>query len=161
MNNKLETFRDSKLKQLNETKQEIDTSYGGWNRLKFFVDSNFKSKFNRATQLFQMPYDANDIPERIKMIEMMLRAYEQLLVQVKKLNINKLDPNTRVFCVNDHLYYVVDNQHEIKFIQQKLGKSRNSSFISIEELLRCIPKDIRNIRESLNYQFDAVIERIE
>ena len=93
------------------------------------------------------------------MAQMLNRAYAAAFTEIGKHNIKKLDPWVKVFAVDDHVYYVFENQDYLEAVKKVKAPGKNISYISIEELLKCIPKDLRQLRETLN-TFDATIEEI-
>ena len=76
------------------------------------------------------------------------------------MQIQKLDPGVTTYTVDGHIYYVFEKQDYLESVKQKLPRHKNMSYISIEELLRCMPKGIREMRESLS-ELDPTIKLIK
>ena len=156
---KIDTLINDYVKQIQHNYLVIKNDYGGFQILDLLCDPGFSKKFNRAKDLYADAMCSSDKFKKLKMAQMLLRAYEALSLQIQEQNIQKLDPWVKAFRVDDHIYYVFENQDYLAAVKKTFQSGSNISYISIEELLRCVPKGFRDIRESLN-KFDATIEQI-
>ena len=156
---KLVAALDHYIGNLVKNETTIKEQYGGFKVLDILFDPGFVKKFKRAKELFEQAMIGIDLHKKLEMAQMLNRAYAAAFTEIGKHNIKKLDPWVKVFAVDNHVYYVFENQDYLEAVKKVKAPGKNISYISIEELLRCIPKDLRQFRETLN-TFDATIEEI-
>tara|TARA_A100001035_G_C27778716_1_gene500513 strand:+ start:1185 stop:1694 length:510 start_codon:yes stop_codon:yes gene_type:complete len=145
--------------KLYDNEINIRKNYGGFDVLNLLFDPKFVKKFNRALDIYTDTLLGSDKLKQIEMAQMLLRAYEAAFEQIKIMQIQKLDPGVTTYTVDGHIYYVFEKQDYLESVKEKLPRHKNMSYISIEELLRCMPKGIREMRESLS-ELDPTIKLI-
>jgi hypothetical protein len=132
---------ESKLKELRT--YEVDTYIKWGNRKRIFkmVGVNFEIKFCKAEQILKESLQNDSAQKKLKMVEMMIRAYEQLNIKCEESGYIQIQPNARCFNFDNKTALVCDTDSE-KPVLEKIHKDEKDIMIfSIEELFRCIPKD--------------------
>ena len=96
------------------------------------------------------------------MVEMMLRAYEQLNIKCEESGYIQIQPNAKCFNFDNKTALVCDTDSE-KPVLEKIHKDEKDIMIfSIEELFRCIPKDFIRAKELLSKLDKSVnIKRVD
>jgi hypothetical protein len=162
MNTYLNESLKDKLKELRL--YEVDTCIKWGNRKRIFkmVGVQFEIKFCRAEQMLKDSIH-NDAPKKqLQMVEMMLRAYEQLNIKCEESGYIQIQPNAKCFNFDNKTALVCDTDSE-KPVLEKIHKDEKDIMIfSIEELFRCIPKDFIRAKELLSKLDKSVnIKRVD
>ena len=144
-----ESLKD-KLKELRL--YEVDTRIKWGNRKRIFkmVGVQFEIKFCRAEQMLKDSLQKDAPRKQLQMVEMMLRAYEQLNIKCEESGYIQIQPNAKCFNFDNKTALVCDTDSE-KPVLEKIHKDEKDIMIfSIEELLRCIPDDFMKAKELLS-----------
>lgn len=84
------------------------------------------------------------------MVEMMFRAFDALNRKCEESGYTRIQPSTRCFNFDKKTALICDTDEE-KPILVKIHKDEKDMMIfSIEELLRCIPKDFMKAKQILS-----------
>jgi hypothetical protein len=105
----------------------------------------------------------SDAPRKqLEMVEMMLRAYEQLNIKCEESGYIQIQPNAKCFNFDNKTALVCDTDSE-KPVLEKIHKDEKDIMIfSIEELFRCIPNDFIRAKELLSKLDKSVnIKRVD
>src|SRR6056300_165819 len=148
-----------KLKELRL--YEVDTRIKWGNRKRIFkmVGVQFKIKFCRAEQMLKDSLFSDPVKKKLQMVEMMLRAYEQLNIKCEESGYIQIQPNARCFNFDNKTALICDTDAD-KPVLEKIHKDEKDMVIfSVEELLRCLPKDfmqakvlLSKLDKSVNFQ---------
>jgi hypothetical protein len=153
---------ESKLKELRTF--EVDTYIKWGNRKRIFkmVGVNFEIKFCKAEQILKESLQNDSAQKKLKMVEMMIRAYEQLNIKCEESGYIQIQPNARCFNFDNKTALVCDTDSE-KPVLEKIHKDEKDIMIfSIEELFRCIPKDFITAKALLSKLDKSVnIKRVD
>lgn len=156
-----ESLKD-KLKELRL--YEVDTRIKWGNRKRIFklVGVQFEIKFCRAEQMLKDSLQKDSPRKQLQMVEMMLRAYEQLNIKCEESGYIQIQPNARCFNFDNKTALVCDTDSE-KPVLEKIHKDEKDIMIfSIEELFRCIPKDFITAKALLSKLDKSVnIKRVD
>lgn len=150
MNTYLNESLKDKLKELRL--YEVDTRIKWGNRKRIFkmVGVQFEIKFCRAEQMLKDSIHNDSPKKQLQMVEMMLRAYEQLNIKCEESGYIQIQPNARCFNFDNKTALVCDTDSE-KPVLEKIHKDEKDIMIfSIEELFRCIPNDFIKAKELLS-----------
>jgi len=152
------TYSSVTLKMLEEyqaEKKEFHTTWGDKHRIDRLVSVDLRVKFMKAEQLFKKSVaEKNDIQTQ-KMIQMMRRAYVVLMDELMSLGYKPLEPHIRCFDWDGQIWYVTDLDYEIPRAMQMYKSEGKANFISIQELLRCVPKELMDMRLELAMMFEG------
>ena len=144
-----ETLED-KLKELRVYELETFVKWGNRKRIFKMVGVQFEIKFCKAEQLLKDSLFSNTTAQKLKMVEMMIRAYEQLNIKCEESGYIMIQPNVKCFNFDKKTALVCDTDDE-KPALEMIHKDENDIMIfSIEELLRCIPDDFMKAKELLS-----------
>lgn len=156
-----ESLKD-KLKELRL--YEVDTRIKWGNRKRIFkmVGVQFEIKFCRAEQMLKDSLQKDAPRKQLQMVEMMLRAYEQLNIKCEESGYIQIQPNAKCFNFDNKTALVCDTDSE-KPVLEKIHKDEKDIMIfSIEELFRCIPKDFITAKALLSKLDKSVnIKRVD
>ena len=156
-----ESLKD-KLKELRL--YEVDTRIKWGNRKRIFklVGVQFEIKFCRAEQMLKDSLQKDSPRKQLQMVEMMLRAYEQLNIKCEESGYIQIQPNAKCFNFDNKTALVCDTDSE-KPVLEKIHKDEKDIIIfSIEELFRCIPKDFITAKALLSKLDKSVnIKRVD
>jgi hypothetical protein len=156
-----ESLKD-KLKELRL--YEVDTRIKWGNRKRIFkmVGVQFEIKFCRAEQMLKESLQNDSAQKKLKMVEMMLRAYEQLNIKCEESGYIQIQPNAKCFNFDNKTALVCDTDSD-KPVLEKIHKDEKDIMIfSIEELFRCIPSDFMRAKELLSKLDKSVnIKRVD
>jgi len=156
-----ESLKD-KLKELRL--YEVDTRIKWGNRKRIFkiVGVQFEIKFCRAEQMLKDSIHNDSPKKQLQMVEMMLRAYEQLNIKCEESGYIQIQPNAKCFNFDNKTALVCDADSE-KPVLEKIHKDEKDIMIfSIEELFRCIPSDFIRAKELLSKLDKSVnIKRVD
>ena len=144
-----ETLED-KLKELRVYELETFVKWGNRKRIFKMVGVQFEIKFCKAEQLLKDSLYSDTTAQKLKMVEMMIRAYEQLNIKCEESGYIMIQPNVKCFNFDNKTALVCDADDE-KPALEMIHKDENDIMIfSIEELLRCIPDDFMKAKELLS-----------
>lgn len=143
------------LEEYQSEKKEFHTTWGDKHRIDRLVSVDLRVKFMKAEQLFKKSVaEKNDIQTQ-KMIQMMRRAYVVLMDELMSLGYKPLEPHIRCFDWDGVIWYVTDLDYEIPRAMQRYKHEGKANFISIQELLRCVPKELMDMRLELAMMFEG------
>ena len=150
----MKTYLDETLEQkLKDLRiYEVDTRIKWGNRKRIFklVGVQFEIKFCRAEQMLKDSLFSDPVKKKLQMVEMMLRAYEQLNIKCEESGFIQIQPNAKCFNFDNKTALVCDTDSE-KPVLEKIHKDEKDIMIfSIEELFRCLPKDFIKAKELLS-----------
>ena len=165
---KTNTAKKEFTKQVKERLQEfrqfesvLKTDWGGNERFNQLLTLDTKLKLQKAQYIFKKAWHKKDSDHMNKMIDMMYRAYNAVIEELQELGYKKLEPHIRCFKWNGELWYVTDMDYEMPRARIISGDSK-SNYISIQELMRCIPKELMELRILLAKQFEgSKFEKVE
>ena len=146
----LDETLETKLKELRIYESETYERWGSRKRIFKMVGVNFEIKFCRAEMLLKDTLHDAHTKKKIQMVEMMHRAFDALNKKCEESGYTRIQPNTRCFNFDNKTAIVCDTDDE-KPILNKIHKDEPDMMIfSVEELLRCIPKDFMKAKELLS-----------
>ena len=156
-----ETLKD-KLKDLRTYENETYVKWGNRKRIFKMIGVPFEIKFCRAEQMLKDSMINDSKQKQLSMVEMMLRAYEQLNIKCEESGYIQIQPNAKCFNFDNKTALVCDTDSE-KPILEKIHKDEKDIMIfSIEELFRCIPKDFITAKALLSKLDKSVnIKRVD
>ena len=141
---------ESGLKKLRAYESESFERWGSRKRIFKMLGLDFEIKFCRAESMFKDALYKGHVKEKIKMVEMMTRAFDSLNKKCEESGYMRIQPNTRCFNFDKKTAIVCDTDDE-KPILNKIHKDEPDMMIfSVEELLRCIPSDFMKAKELLS-----------
>lgn len=144
-----ETLKD-KLKELRAYENETYVKWGNRKRIFKMVGVKFEIKFCRAEQILKDSMNNDSKKKQVLMVEMMLRAYDQLNIKCEESGYIQIQPSAKCFNFDNKTALVCDTDDE-KPVLQKIHKGEPDIMIfSIEELFRCIPSDFMRAKELLS-----------
>ena len=143
------------LEEYQSEKKEFHTTWGDKHRLDRLVSVDLRVKFMKAEQMFKNAVLENNDLKTQKMIQMMRRAYNALLKELMSLGYKPLEPHIRCFDWDGQIWYVTDLDYEIPRAMQMYKSEGKANFISIQELLRCVPKELMDMRLELAMMFEG------
>ena len=144
-----ETLKD-KLKDLRSYENETYVKWGNRKRIFKMIGIPFEIKFCRAEQMLKDSMINDSKQKQLKMVEMMLRAYEQLNIKCEESGYIQIQPNAKCFNFDKKTALICDTDEQ-KPLLVKIHKDEPDIMIfSIEELLRCIPKDFMEAKQILS-----------
>ena len=150
---------ESKLKELRAYELDAYVKWGNRKRIFKMVGVQFEIKFCRAEQMLKESLQNDAVQKKLKMVEMMLRAFEQLNIKCEESGYAQIQPNARCFNFDNKTALICDTDAD-KPLLEKIHKDEDNIVIfSVEELLRCIPKDfmqakvlLSKLDKSVNFQ---------
>ena len=151
-------FNAETLKILGKYREfQIDTyrAWGDQERLDRLITDDLKNKFLKANHLFSEAMLSRDDMQMRKMVEMMNRAYEALIVDIQQQGYKPLEPHIRCFDWDGQVWYVTDMDFEIPRAMQLYKKEGDIKFVSVQELLRTVPKELMDIRLDIAMMFEG------
>lgn len=141
---------ESKLKELRTYENNTYVKWGNRKRIFKIVGVQFEIKFCKAEQLLRESLQNESAQKKLKMVEMMLRAYEQLNIKCEESGYAQIQPNARCFNFDNKTALICDTDAD-KPLLEKIHKDEDNIVIfSVEELLRCIPKDFMQAKVLLS-----------
>jgi hypothetical protein len=87
---------------------------------------------------------------KISRVEMMDRALQQLNIKLESSGYHQIQPNVRSFILDNKNILVCDTDEEKPLLIKIHEKEKDIAIFSIEELLRCIPKDFMEAKHLLS-----------
>lgn len=144
-----ETLED-KLKELRVYELETFVKWGNRKRIFKMVGVQFEIKFCKAEQLLKESLQNDTVQKKLKMVEMMIRAYEQLNIKCEESGYIMIQPNVKCFNFDNKTALVCDTDDEKPALEMIHKDEKDIMIFSIEELLRCIPDDFMKAKELLS-----------
>ena len=152
--NQTNTYLDNqlkdKLKALRAYESETYAKWGNRKRILKMVDVDFEIKFCRAEMILKESLRKETTQRKISRVEMMDRALQQLNIKLESSGYAQLQPNGRCFRVDNKNILVCDTDEEKPLLIKIHKEEKDIAIFSIEELLRCIPKDFMEAKNLLS-----------
>jgi hypothetical protein len=162
MNTYLDDSLKDKLKQLRIYETETRVKWGNLKRIYKMVGVDFEIKFLKAEQLLKTSLREDPPKKQIAMVEMMLRAYEQLNIKCEESGYIMIQPNAKCFTLDKKIALICDTDDEKPVLELIHKNEKDIMIFSIEELLRCIPNDFMKAKELLSKLDKSVnIQRVD
>jgi hypothetical protein len=162
MNTYLDDSLKDKLKQLRIYETETRVKWGNLKRIYKMVGVDFEIKFLKAEQLLKTSLREDPPKKQIAMVEMMLRAYEQLNIKCEESGYIMIQPNAKCFTLDKKTALICDTDDEKPVLELIHKNEKDIMIFSIEELLRCIPNDFMKAKELLSKLDKSVnIQRVD
>ena len=150
MDNYLIESLEDKLKQLRTYESNIYEKWGNRKRIFKITGVDFEIKFCKAEMMLKESL-RKDLPKKkIQMVEMMERALDHLNIECEKSGYHIIQPSYKCFCFQDKIAMVCDTDEQMPLMKKIYRNEDDVLFFSIEELFRCIPKDIMDLRARLS-----------
>ena len=141
---------ETKTKELRIYESETYEKWGSRKRIFKIVGVRFEIKFCKAEMMLKDTMHNGHVKKKLQMVEMMHRAFVALNKRCEESGYIMIQPNSRCFNFDKKTAIVCDTDDE-KPILMKIHKNEPDMMISsIEELLRCIPKDFMAAKELLS-----------
>ena len=141
---------ETKLKELRMYESETYEKWGSRKRIFKMIGVDFEIKFCRAEQMLRDTLYSGKPKKKMQMVEMMLRAFVALNKSCEESGYIMIQPSSRCFNFDKKTAIVCDTDDE-KPVLMKIHKNEPDMMIfSVEELLRCIPKDFMEAKELLS-----------
>ena len=154
--NQPNTYLDNQLKdKLKALRSYESQTYAKWgNRKRIFkmVGVDFEIKFCRAEMMLKESLRKETTQKNIKIarVDMMNRAFEQLNIKLESSGYPQIQPNARSFRFDNKNILVCDTDEEKPLLIKIHKQEQDVAIFSIEELLRCIPKDFMEAKQLLS-----------
>ena len=155
----LDNELEDKLKALRTYESETYAKWGNRKRIFKMVGVDFEIKFCRAEMILKESLQHESPKRKIARVEMMNRAFEQLNIKLESSGYAQIQPNTRSFRFDNKNIIVCDTDEEKPLLIKIHKQEKDVAIFSIEELLRCIPKDfidakqlLSNLDKSVNFE---------
>jgi hypothetical protein len=130
-----------KLKALRAYESETYAKWGHRKRILKMVGVDFEIKFCRAEMILKESLRKESTQRKISRVDMMDRALQQLNIRLESSGYAQIQPNARLFRLDSK-----NILEEIEIHKQE----QDVAIFSIEELLRCIPKDFMEAKHLLS-----------
>ena len=141
---------ETKLKELRIYESETYEKWGSRKRIFKMIGVDFEIKFCRAEQMLRDTLYKGNPKKKMQMVEMMHRAFVALNKSCEESGYIMIQPSSRCFNFDKKTAIVCDTDDE-KPVLMKIHKHEPDMMIfSIEELLRCIPKDFMEAKQLLS-----------
>ena len=152
--NQPNTYLDNQLKdKLKELRTYESETYAKWgNRKRIFkmVGVNFEIRFCRAEMILKESLQNETVKRKIARVDMMNRALQQLNIKLESSGYAQIQPNARLFRFDNKNIVVCDTDEEKPLLIKIHKQEEDVAVFSIEELLRCIPKDFMDAKHLLS-----------
>lgn len=152
--NQPNTYLDNQLKdKLKELRTYESETYAKWgNRKRIFkmVGVNFEIRFCRAEMILKESLQNETVKRKIARVDMMNRALQQLNIKLESSGYAQIQPNARLFRFDNKNIVVCDTDEEKPLLIKIYKQEEDVAVFSIEELLRCIPKDFMDAKHLLS-----------
>ena len=149
-NTYLDNELKDKLKRLRTYESQTYAKWGNRKRIFKIVGVDFEIKFCRAEMILKESLRSESTQKKITRVEMMDRALQQLNIKLESSGYAQIQPNARLFRLDNKNILVCDTDDE-KPLLVKIHKQENDiAIFSVEELLRCIPKDFMDAKQLLS-----------
>ena len=142
-------FKD-KLKALRAYESETYAKWGNRKRILKMVGVDFEIKFCRAEMMLKESLRKETTQRKISRVEMMDRALQQLNIKLESSGYPQIQPNARLFRFDNKNILVCDTDEEKPLLIKIHKQEEDVAVFSIEELLRCIPKDFMEAKNLLS-----------
>ena len=139
-----------KLKALRACESETYAKWGNRKRILKMVDVDFEIKFCRAEMILKQSLAKETTQRKIARVEMMDRALQQLNIKLESSGYPQIQPNVRSFILNNKNILVCDTDEEKPQLIKIHKEEKDIAIFSVEELLRCIPKDFMEAKHLLS-----------
>ena len=150
-----------KLEKLNDHVAEIRTLWGDMVRINDLISDETSLKFKKAQGMYRKALAKRDDANMIRMIDMMYRAYDVIVNELEEYGYKPIEPHMRCFDWNGEIWYVTDMDYQMPRAKL-IAKHKDANFISIEELLRSVPKELMDMRILIAKQFEgSKFEKVE
>lgn len=150
-----------KLQKLNDHVAEIRTLWGDMVRINDLISDETSLKFKKAQGMYRKALAKRDDADMIRMIDMMYRAYDVIVNELEEYGYKPIEPHMRCFDWNGEIWYVTDMDYQMPRAKL-IAKHKDANFISIEELLRSVPKELMDMRILIAKQFEgSKFEKVE
>ena len=149
-NTYLDNQLKDKLKALRTYESETYAKWGNRKRILKMVDVDFEIKFCRAEMILKESLSKETTQRKISRVEMMDRALQQLNIKLESSGYAQLQPNVRSFRLDNKNILVCDTDEEKPLLIKIHEQEEDVAIFSIEELLRCIPKDFMEAKQLLS-----------
>ena len=150
---------DIKLKELRTYESKTYQKWGNRKRIFKMVGVDFEIKFCRAEMILKQSLQSEPTKRKIARVEMMDRALQQLNIKLESSGYHQIQPNARCFRFDDKNIIVCDTDEEKPLLVKIHKQEKDVAIFSVEELLRCIPKDfidakqlLSNLDKSVNFE---------
>jgi hypothetical protein len=141
---------EGKLKQLREYERETYEKWGARKRIFKIVGVEFEIKFCKAEMLLRDTLYNGHARKKVQMVDMMFRALDSLNIKCEESGYIMIQPSSKCFNFDKKTAIICDTDDE-KPVLIKIHKNEPDMMIfSIEELLRCIPKDFMEAKQILS-----------
>ena len=149
-NTYLDNQLKDKLKALRTYESETYAKWGNRKRIFKMVGVNFEIRFCRAEMILKESLQSESIKRKISRVDMMDRALQQLNIKLESSGYAQIQPNARLFRFNNKNIVVCDTDEEKPLLTKIHKEEKDMAIFSIEELLRCIPKDFMDAKHLLS-----------
>ena len=150
-----------RLRELNNHIEAVRTEWGDMVRIHDLISTETALKFKKAEKLYKLALAKRDDAEMNKMIDMMYRAYDVIVNELEEYGYKPIEPHMRCFDWNGEIWYVTDMDYQMPRAKL-IAKHKDANFISIEELLRSVPKELMDMRILIAKQFEgSKFEKVE
>mgnify|MGYP003670817766 FL=1 len=144
-----ESFED-KLKKLRTYESDLYLKWGNRKRIFNMTGVTFEIKFCKAEMMFKESLQKDNPKKKMQMLEMMERALDHLNIECEKSGYHIIQPSYKCFCFENKIAMVCDTDEQMPLMRKIYRNEDDVLFFSIEELFRCIPKDIMELRARLS-----------
>ena len=139
-----------KLKALRAYESETYAKWGNRKRILKMVGVDFEIKFCRAEMMLKESLRKETTQRKISRVDMMDRALQQLNIKLESSGYPQIQPNVRLFRFDNKNILVCDTDEEKPLLIKIHKQEEDVAVFSIEELLRCIPKDFMDAKHLLS-----------
>jgi hypothetical protein len=139
-----------KLKALRAYESETYAKWGHRKRILKMVGVDFEIKFCRAEMILKESLRKESTQRKISRVDMMDRALQQLNIRLESSGYAQIQPNARLFRLDNKNILVCDTDEEKPQLIKIHKQEQDVAIFSIEELLRCIPKDFMEAKHLLS-----------
>ena len=139
-----------KLKALRTYESQTYAKWGNRKRIFKMVGVDFEIKFCRAEMMLKESLRQETTQRKISRVDMMNRAFEQLNIKLESSGYPQIQPNARSFRFDNKNILVCDTDEEKPLLIKIHKQEEDVAIFSIEELLRCIPKDFMEAKQLLS-----------
>jgi len=141
---------ETKTKELRIYESETYEKWGSRKRIFGIVGVRFEIKFCKAEMMLRDTMHNGHVKKKLQMVEMMHRAFVALNKRCEESGYIMIQPNSRCFNFDKKTAIVCDTDDEKPILLKIHNNEPNMMIFSIEELLRCIPKDFMEAKELLS-----------
>jgi hypothetical protein len=153
---------EDKLKKFRDYESRTYEKWGNRKRIFKMTGINFEIKFCKAEMMFKESLQKDNPKKKMQMLDMMERALDRLNIECEKSGYHQIQPNHKCFKFRDKLVMLCDTDDEMPLMRKIYKNEDDLMFFSIEELFRCIPKDMMELKARLTkLSKDVTFERIE